>query len=812
MKLKQITVLIIMLTLFAISCSTKTTSNSRRISLDFGWKFYLNDIKNAQVSSYDDNEWEAIDLPHDWSIAGTIKEDNPSGRFGGFFPGGVGWYRKNIQWDDTWENKQITITFDGVYMNSDVWINGQHLGKRPNGYIGFTYNLTPHLTKGNNVVAVRVDNSKQPSGRWYTGCGVYRHVWLNIKSKMHTQSTYVTFSDIDSSSANMHVETEINNAFNSDKKIVVETKLINADNIQIGTASVEKNIKAKQSITTKQSLKVENPQLWSPDNPYLYTVETTITEGNKILDTFKTTTGIRSLKFDASTGFYLNSKNVKIKGVCLHHDAGAVGSAVPEDVLHRRLQLLKNMGCNAIRTSHNPFAPGFYNMCDSLGFLVLNEVFDGWEEPKAKFDYGIFFNDWWKTDLTDFIKRDRNHPSVFMWSMGNEVRGRKDSIEHLLINLTHSLDPTRPVTIGAGHNAEICDIAGFNGVGEYPGTLEEFHAKHPDSPVIGTEVPHSWQTRGVYRTKTWWRDRDFTAPWNPVLGQEPREGKYFPIPDLTEEEVFPGINLNYLSSYDNATARISAIDQWKRTSKFDFLMGEFRWTGFDYLGENIWPNRGWQCGVIDLAGFPKDHYYFYQSVWSENPMVHILPHWSHSGKEGVDIPVVVYSNCNEVELFLNGKSLGIKKDTANDLRLLWYIPYQPGTLKAIARNNGVEICRTQHVTAGKPFAVKLSSDCEKMIANKRSTAHITVEIVDEEGNFVPNANTLFTYDIKGPAKLLGIENGDMLDLSSNKAEVKKTFNGLSLMYIQSMLKSGEIEVLVKSEGLKSGSITIKTLQ
>jgi beta-galactosidase len=316
----------------------------------------------------------------------------------------------------------------------------------------------------------------------------------------------------------------------------------------------------------------------------------------------------------------------------------------------------------------------------------------------------------------------------------------------------------------------------------------------------------------VYRTKTWWRGRDFPAPWAPdILGKEPIEGKYYPIPDLTEEEVFKNVNSNYLSSYDNATVRISARDQWKRTHKFDWIMGEFRWTGFDYLGENIWPNRGWHCGVLDLAGFKKDHYYFYQSVWSEKSMVHILPHWTHPGKEGVKIPVVVYSNCKEVELLLNGQSLGVRKDTLNDLRFLWYVPYEKGTLKAVAKTNDGKLITTSHSTANKPYSLQLSSDKNEIVADKRSVAHITIKVVDEAGNFVPDANIPFSYEIKGPVEILGIENGDMLDLSSVKAEIKKTFNGLSLIYIQSTAETGIVEIIVKSKGLMDGKIKVRTL-
>lgn len=809
--MKHIHIIVIALALLLSSCDNKQTSPSERINIDFNWQFHLG---NMEMKDLNNNNSRTLDLPHDWSIEGIPEIRNASGKDGGYYPGGIAWYQKEIPWSKSWDDKQVTITFDGVYMNSDVWLNGHHLGNKPNGYIGFTYDMTPYLTSGNNTITVKVDNSKQPSARWYTGCGIYRHVWIDVKNKVHLPllGTHLTFSHIDSTYAKMNTATEIKNTSSKSKEITLVTKLIQANEAIVGQVSNTFVLEANSSFIAEQSLDIISPQLWSPTNPYLYQLETTILDANTVLDIASTRAGIRSIKIDSQTGFWLNGQNIKIKGVCMHHDAGSLGSAVPEDVWIRRIQLLKEMGCNAIRTSHNPFRPEFFDMCDSMGILVMDEALDGWDKPKAKYDYGIYFNEWWKTDLTYFIKRDRNHPSVIMWSIGNEVSGRTDSVETLLYTTIKELDSTRFVTIGAGHNAKIVDIAGFNGSGEVPNSLERFHKKYPNSPVIGTEVPHSWQTRGVYRTKTWWRGRDFPAPWSPhTLGKEPKEGKYFPIADLTDEELFTDVDSSYLSSYGNATVRISARDQWKRTLKYDWLMGEFRWTGFDYLGENIWPNRGWHCGVLDLAGFKKDLYYFYQSVWSEKPMVHILPHWTHPGKEGIKIPVVVYSNCEEVELFLNGKSLGSKKDTQNDLRLMWYVPYEEGELKAVARTSNGESVSTAHSTAKVPYALQLSSDKVEITANKRSVAHVTVKIVDKQGNFVPEANIPFTYEIKGPGKLLGIENGDMLDLTSNKAKTKKTFNGLSLIYIQSANVAGKVEITVKAEGLVDGTIEVLTL-
>jgi beta-galactosidase len=411
----------------------KKVSIPERINIDFNWQFHLGKLENSESTVLNNKNSINLDLPHDWSIEGVPDEENPSGKNGGYYPGGIGWYQKEIQWNNSWKNKQISITFDGVYMNSDVWVNGHHLGHKPNGYIGFTYNITPYLNSEKNIITVKVDNSKQPSSRWYTGCGINRHVWLNVKNKVHIpiSGTYVYVSKIDSSYARMHVETEIKNTSDENQNIIIETKIFKQDQSLVDVVSNEIHLKGNSLITAKQNLDLANPPLWSPKNPYLYEIETTIKKGGKALDIIKTKTGIRSLKFDGQTGFWLNNKKTKIKGVCMHHEAGALGSAVPEDVWIRRIQLLKDMGCNAIRTSHNPFRPEFYTLCDSMGMLVMNEALDGWDTPKATFDYGLYFKEWWETDITDFIKRDRNHPSIFMWSIGNEVRGRTDSIETL---------------------------------------------------------------------------------------------------------------------------------------------------------------------------------------------------------------------------------------------------------------------------------------------------------------------------------------------------------------------------------------------
>jgi len=795
--------------LIAFSCIPDTgESGFAPVNFNKNWSFYMGDIPEAKDPGFIDSSWRQLNVPHDWSIEGKIDKDNPSGFSGGFMPGGIAWYRKTFDFDPSWDNKKVTIVFDGIYMNSSVWLNGKFLGRRPYGYSTFYYDLTDYLKKGKNVLAVKVDNSLQPSGRWYTGCGIYRNVWLHVDEKIHIPIWGVHYRTpvVTEEKSVLKIETGISNHGEVSGDLVVVQELFDSGGNKL--AENRKYVLSNKK-NVVQELTVNTTSLWSPESPVLYSLITSVQNENMIFDQQTTRVGFRKIEFDAESGFWLNGKNLKLKGVCLHHDAGNLGAAVPEDVLYRRLKILKDMGCNAIRTSHNPFAPEFYNMCDSMGFLVMNEAFDGWDKEKAAFDYGLYFEDWWETDLTDFIKRDRNHPSVIIWSIGNEVLERTNRVEKQLYDMIKTLDD-RPVTIGASHDAHIVDIAGFNGVGEGKNVLEDVNEKHPEWPIIGTEVPHSWQTRGIYRTKTWIRGRDFPAPWNPErMGVDIDTNSIYYEPDLTDEEVFPGIDIHYLSSYDNAYVRISSREQWKRTNSLDFMMGEFRWTGIDYLGENIWPNRGWHCGVIDMCGFPKDTYFFYQSEWTDDPMVYILPHWTHPGKERIDIPVVGYSNCEEVELFLNGKSMGIQQKQPYK-NLLWYVPYKPGRLLAIGRKDGKEVARYEYQTAGEPHSLSLEADTNSINADGNSIIHVTCKITDKNGTMVPYGHDKIWFVIEGAGKLLTTENGDMLDHNPSTSAYRNAFNGMCIAYVQSIEgKTGNIKVTARSENLVAATLKLK---
>ena len=770
-------------------------------------------MKGAKDPGFDDSSWRRLDLPYDWSIEGKIDFKNPTGWRGGFFPAGVGWYRKVIPWEKGCEGRKVRIEFDGVFMLSDVWINGIHLGRRPYGYIGFSYDLTPYLEKGKNVVAVRVDDSKVPNTRWYPGCGIYRHVWLTVTEPVHlvVSDLFIYTKRLSENEALLEIRSGVRNETKKPSRLKIEHSILDPRGRAICVAEKDIEVEESANVETLIRMLLKDPMPWSPSSPSLYTLKTSLLQGKRVVDQVSTSFGIRTISIDPRKGFFLNGKNVKLKGVCLHHDGGPVGSAVPEDVWHRRLVLLKRMGCNAVRTAHNPQAPEFYDICDELGIMVMDEAFDGWDKPKAKYDYGLYFKEWWRKDLEAFIKRDRNHPSVVIWSIGNEVPGYTLEMQKKLYDLVKSLDPTRPITQGRGERPGVLDIIGFNGRGEYKNVIERFHEKHPDQCIIGTEMTHTLQTRGVYRTRTWFMARDFPAPWVAKRRKKiPR--RVFPLPDLTKEEVFKGIDDAYQSSYDNAVIRMSVRREWSRTKKFPFFMGSFRWTGIDYLGEAISKRaRASNFGVIDLAGFPKDHYYLYQSLWTRKPMVHILPHWTHPGLEGKVIPVVIYTNCESAELFLNGKSLG-KKTMGPEFQILWKVPYEPGALEVFARTNGKTVARDKKVTAGKPAGLALQVPKKVLKARSRQTVRLEVRVVDAKGNPNPIASNMVYFHGTGPAKLIAVENGDILDLSPTKADHRKAFMGKCMGLIQAGETPGRIEIKVTSPGLRPASVTIEQIR
>ncbi len=789
----------------------------QKISLDFGWRFSQTDTIGAENEKFNDSKWRVLNLPHDWSIESEFDEKAATGGGGGYLPTGIGWYRKQFEFPKSENGKNVWIEFDGVYMNSDVWINGHHLGHYPSGYMSFYYDLTPHIKSGKNIITVRVDNSLQPNTRWYSGSGIYRHTWLHIAQPLHIAhwGTYITTPTPDTSFATVTIKTKIENRNTIPQSAILRSVLVDASGKEIAEIRTAFTAGSNSIKDTVQRIEVKNPKLWSLENPHLYSVRQEIIQKERVTDEYTTKIGIRKIEYDVDKGFSLNSKHIKLNGVCLHHDGGSVGAAVPLAVWIRRLNILKEMGCNSIRTSHNPVAPEFLDLCDSMGFLVQDEIFDVWKSGKVKYDYATYFDKWSQHDLVNFIHRDRNHPSIVMWSAGNEIGEQKQEkgyeVLAALIETFHREDPTRPVTTGNDNIAadngmakipflQMLDIVGYNYVDRWHERRELFYS------VDKQNYPH-WKMTG------------------------------------TESVSIPGVRGNYYGgnflSIDSSVIRpanmssvIRAEQLWKFVSSHDYVIGDYMWTGIDYLGEARWPNKNASSGVIDLCGFPKDGYYFYQSQWTDKPMIHLAPHWNWKGKEGKVIQVLAYTNCDSVELFLNGKSFGIKSlefprqgnsgawnrydrplinTSTSDLHLIWDVPFEPGELKAIGRKGSKIVFEETLRTTGIPASIKLTVDRTTINADASDAAHVKVEIVDANGVAIPDANNLITIAVEGSGKLIGFDNGNPQDHRSMKSNLRSTFNGLALAIIQSSDKAGGIIIKATSPGLKDGSITINAV-
>ena len=741
------------------------------------WSFIL-DIDKTEFSqiSIDESNWKKVNVPHDWSFEKGVRKGGDQGQGGGYHDGGIGWYRKYFNIKKESLSKITYINFDGVYMNSEVWINGNYLGKRPYGYISFRYDISKYLKEGQNTIAVRVDNSLEPSARWYHPCGIYAQVKLIEVNPTHfaPNSIFITTPTITKNNAKVNIDASINGEV---KGLKYDVKLFSPKGEEI-TSKCEKLTNASPTY----ALDIENPKLWSPESPNLYKAITIILKGKKVIDKIETKFGFKTVEWKTETGFWLNGKNVKLKGVCEHWEGGPVGGAWTKPLLRWKLQSLKDMGINAIRPSHNPTPPMFYDICDEIGLLVMDEIFDGWHK-KAPQDYGKqAFDEWWQHDVTEWITRDRNHPSIFVWSLGNETHS---PIGPELVKFGKSLDPTRLFTSGAG-NPEDMDIQGVNGGSETKSFIEN---NKLTKPFISTEAPHTWQTRGYYRTQTWWRDNELPGT--------------YPLPSLTEKEIFfyEGINpknwrnrkQSFNSSYDNATVRVSARKYWEVMRDHPWHSGHFRWTGFDYYGEAGLVHGGlpfnlFMGGALDVAGFKKDLFYFYQSQWTNNPMIHMLPHWSHPRmKKGTKIPVWVYSNADIVELFLNGKSLGMDKPGKvwNEMQCEWLVPYEEGTIEAVAYIDGKEVKRTSFTTSKQPS--KLKTSVQKLNAEDSFTTSyiISSESLDANNNLYPYGENKVYYNIQGDVKTISMENGNPIDSTSRtKSNYRALFFGKTRLFLR----------------------------
>jgi beta-galactosidase len=809
--------------------------------MDFSWRFSLGDPPNAQRPDFDDSAWQPVDLPHDWSIFGPFDEDAPAGGGGGFLPTGVGWYRKSFLLPDAYKNRQVRIEFDGVYENSDVWINGHWLGKRPFGYIGFSYDLSPYLrfNQQPNVLAVRVDNSLQPNSRWYSGSGIYRHTWLSVTDPLSItpDGVYAITPQVSETIATIQIATRVLNNRTSAARFALVSTLLDRDGRQVQSARSEAELDAGEAGKVTQEIHIQNPHLWSDLTPYLYTLRSSLVVGNEVIDQLDTPIGVRSIEFDADRGFLLNGRPLKLDGVCLHGDGGSVGAAVPEGVWRRRLRLLKEMGCNAIRTSHNPPAPEFLDLCDQLGFLVMDEAFDEWTAGKTLGGYHRFFDGWSQRDLVDFIHRDRNHPCIVLWSAGNEVQeqvlpGGADVLRPL-VETFHREDPTRPVTAACDklyaqplsappEFPALLDVVGYNYVDRWLDRANSYYSVDrqlfPQRRFIGTESVSMGSIRGDYRSLF-----QSTAALLPIAI----------APDTTQSATTsPATPRRRFRRFLDSNRRLDVEQLWKFVRTHDYVCGDFMWTGIDYLGEAFWPAHSAPAGVLDSCSFPKDGYYFYQSQWTSQPLVHVFPHWNWRGREGQVIPVTCYTNCDTVELLLNGKSFGIKGyefprqgmresygnypprarivRTTSDLHLSWDVPFEPGTLKAVGTRDGKVVATQDIATTGDPAAITLSADNTAPIADGRDVVHLTVQIVDGDGRTVPTAANAITFELQGPGKIIGVDNGDPFDHDSFKSNQRKAFNGLCLAIVQTSRNAGTIRITARSGGLRPASVELNS--
>ena len=802
---------IIMLMAGALSLSARESQ-----LFDKGWLFTLADSAGMEQVNYVDINWRHLDLPHDWAIEGDFSPANPSGASGGALPGGIGWYRKHFSVNPKEKNKRYVIAFDGVYMNATVYVNGHKLGTRPYGYSSFEYDITPYINKvGDNVVAVRVNNSDQPNSRWYSGCGIYRHVWL----KKSAESYITQWGQYVSTTPQGEVKIKVDAHVAGGKKMTVRHTILDAAG----------KVVAKGVGGETQTLKVTHPHLWNIGDGYLYTVKSELLVGGKVMDTETTKTGFRDIKFDAQKGFFLNGKNMKINGVCEHHDFGCLGAVVNEDAMHRKLTILRDMGVNAIRSSHNPPAPELLNMCDSMGLLVMDESFDMWRRKKSQNDYARFFDEWHQRDLSDLVKRDRNHPSVFMWSIGNEVleqwsnaaadtlsleqanlilnaghdastlaHGNELSVNSLLTQhlaeIVRQYDPwgsTRPITAGCNEpdpnnhlfKSGALDVIGFNYHHQW---VKDVPQNFPGKPFIFSESVSALQTRGYYMMPS---DSVYKAP---------------------VEWWLPYTDPSFMcSAYDNMHASWSSTHEetWDVVKHNDFVGGQFIWTGFDYIGEPTpyaYPARSSYFGIIDLAGLPKDSYYMYQSEWTQKPVLHLFPHWNWLPGLTIDM-WCYYNQADEVELFINGKSQGIRKKTvygaqnegdayqkSTEYHVMWRVAFQPGEVKVVARKDGKEIASQTIKTAGAPHHLVLKETYQGTLAHGTSepTTFVEVNVVDKDGNLCPNAtNQVFFSVEKSPSAasapvILGTDNGCQTSLERFTDPHRKAFFGKCVVVIK----------------------------
>jgi beta-galactosidase/beta-glucuronidase len=773
------------------------------------WKFILKDVEQGEQINFDDDRWQVIDLPHDWSVKQQLSPSLASGT--GYLPGGIGWYRKQLFIPEDRAGEKVFLYFEGVYNRSEVFINGELLGKRPNGYISFVYDATPHIKYGEeNLIAVRVDHSKSADSRWYTGSGIYRDVWIVYANPVHiAQWGVYAYPEKKGNDYELNVEVELVNETESSSNLTIQNKLVSPDNKVVAESSDKLTIAGNQNGKLQTALEVSSPELWSLNSPSLYTLITTIDRDGQVIDKTNTKTGFRHYTFDPDKGFALNGEWMKIKGVCLHHDAGVLGSAVPREVWKRGLLKLKEIGVNAIRTSHNPQAPDLYELCDELGLLVMNEAFDEWEFPKRKWIEGWnvgtpgfqgsydFFEEWGEKDLAEMVKRDRNHISIFAWSIGNEVDYPNDPYSHPVLDGGPETGFTQPIF--GGYKEDAPDAMRLGDIAKRLVKVVKQHDKsRPTTAGLAgvamsnqTAYPFALDITGYNYTESLYDDNHAKYPDRVIFGSENRHD----------------------------------IEAWKAVTSRDFIFGQFLWTGIDYLGESgRWPSRGFYSGLIDFGGFIKPRGYFRQSLWSDKPMAYLgtypiserrrrrrpsmdaWPIWNYE-KDQI-IRVVCYTNAPQAELLLNGDVVGERKPYNEETGIIsWDIPFASGKLEVIGIDKtGQQVSQYAIQTTKRPDAIKVQPYKDQI--KPGGVAQIIVHVVDENGTRVMLSDNELVCEIDGDAQLLGLEasnNQDMSDYTDNRHRV---YHGRMIAYIRAGESKGKITVRFSANWLKPAETKI----
>ncbi|WP_085535818.1 sugar-binding domain-containing protein [Massilibacteroides vaginae] len=827
---KSFIALLILVLSLNMYCVNGQVSFGKPELINKDWLFNLKHKEDKPVDAFNQKEWKKVNLPHDWSVKQQLSPSLASAT--GYLPGGIGWYSKVLDIPNEKQGEKVYLYFEGVYNRSEVFINGQSLGKRPNGYVSFMYDATPYIKYGeNNIVNVRVDHSQDADSRWYTGSGIFRNVWLVYANPVHiAQWGVFAYPEVNKNRGVLKVEVEVSNDSDKQATLTVVNELVAPDGRTVGKSNRKLSLAAKQNSKINTEINVSNPALWSLTSPSLYTLKTTVLQNGKTVDQTNTNTGFRTFTFDANKGFALNGEWMKVKGVCLHHDAGVLGSAVPRDVWKRRLLTLKEIGCNAIRTSHNPQAPDLYELCDELGLLVMNEAFDEWEFPKRKWLEGWnvgtpgfqgnydFFEEWGEKDLADMVRRDRNHLSVFAWSIGNEVDYPNDPYSHPVLDGGKDTGFTQ--AIFGGHKKDAPDAMRLGAIAKrLVAVVKQYDPSRPTTAGLAgvamsnqTEYPGALDIAGYNYTESFYHTDHEKYPNRVIFGSENRH----------------------------------ELSAWKAVSDNEHIFGQFLWTGIDYLGESgSWPSRGFYSGLLDFGGFIKPRGYFRQALWSDNPTAYLGTYptpgkgsksqmkdvWSQldaeneaggyeektpsmdawsiwNYEEGQSIRVVCYTNAAKAKLLLNGQTVGETKPYDDNTGIIyWDIPYKPGKLEVVGLDNGNnDVSRYAIQTSGRPYALKVVA-AEKTIPTN-GLAQVVLQVIDENGLPVMLSDDEITCRIAGPAQLLGLEasnNQDMTDYTDNH---HRAFHGRILAYIQSTGKGGEINIHFSAPWLKEATVKI----